>query len=315
MQGSVRILVDNLAGGGGLRHGWGFACLLESDEGKVLFDTGPEGEMLLNNMEVLGIDPAEIHHVVLSHAHWDHIGGLPALLRMRRKPELAIKRFRTPGLSGDDLPRIEVWVPKGFSDEVCEKIQSQGGECRVMDEPGEILPGMWSTGPMDGGLVEHGLLQSCQDGPLLITGCAHPGVVEMVEKAGALGMGPVRWVLGGFHLMADSREDLARVAQELKDLGVRRVGPGHCTGITAQKFFAEAFLEDCDSIQCGSSFVFNPKASGGPRGQEENGKESSQEGEQKSKQEDSEEIQQEGDQENQQEGDQENRQEGRQEGD
>jgi 7,8-dihydropterin-6-yl-methyl-4-(beta-D-ribofuranosyl)aminobenzene 5'-phosphate synthase len=201
---TVTVLYDNRALTAETRADWGFSCLIRGYEQTVLFDTGADGEILMHNMEVLGVDPREIDAVVLSHGHSDHTGGLDALL----------------------AANPSVTVHQGSSAAIC--------------------PGIITTAPM-GSVGESGLVLETGSGPVLITGCAHPGVVEMTKAASALAGRPVVTVIGGFHLASASTGDVERIIQELMALGVERCGPAHCTGEAAtsrmKAAFAAGFIE------------------------------------------------------------------------
>ena len=96
---SVTILYDNTSYTEGTEADWGFACLIEAHGRTLLFDTGAKGQLLLSNMAQLGIDPARIEQVVISHSHWDHTGGLDALLTRNPCPVLLPLRRNRPSVT------------------------------------------------------------------------------------------------------------------------------------------------------------------------------------------------------------------------
>ncbi len=77
------VLFDNTPHNPELQTGWGYSCLIETEKQTILFDTGSDGVLLLENMKKLGISPGKIQHIVISHEYWDHIGGLPYLLQRK----------------------------------------------------------------------------------------------------------------------------------------------------------------------------------------------------------------------------------------
>ena len=160
----LTILYDNTAVDPRLKSDWGFAALVEYGGHTLLFDTGADGSMLLDNMRQLDVDPQSIEAVIFSHEHGDHTGGLQALL--------------------DTGVRPTVYVPSAFSSAFKEQVRARTKLVEVTD-PLEILPGMHLTRPV-GSIVEQALAVETQDGTAMITGCAHPGVANMV-RAGARG--------------------------------------------------------------------------------------------------------------------------------
>jgi len=173
----ITIIYNNEANVG-LKSGWGFSCLIEGKE-KILFDTGDSGKKLIYNMKQLNIEPKDIGKVAISHDHWDHTGGLNEFLK----------------LNGN----AEVLHPESFS------------------KPTEISHGVHSTGALAGPIDEQSLVVNTDKGNLVITGCAHPGLEKIIEKARQLGK--IYGVLGGFHGFS-----------ELEKLqNIELIAPCHCT--------------------------------------------------------------------------------------
>jgi 7,8-dihydropterin-6-yl-methyl-4-(beta-D-ribofuranosyl)aminobenzene 5'-phosphate synthase len=219
----LTIVYDNNTADGRLTSAWGFACLVEVGSRAVLFDTGGDGAILMQNMAILDIDPAAIEAVVLSHSHADHVGGLGALLG-----------------SNDHLV---VYIPHSFPDEF---IQQVGERARVVPVSGpmEIVEGVRTTGEMGTAIVEQSLIVETARGLVVVTGCAHPGIVEIVRWAAA--QDEIELAIGGFHRRDRSRGEVQAVIEALLALRVRRVAPCHCTGTEATAAFEAAF---------GSAFV------------------------------------------------------------
>ena len=220
---TLTIVYDNNAYDPRLRTAWGFACLVETEGATVLFDTGGDGPTLLGNMDVLGIDPRDIDAIVLSHIHGDHTGWLLALLN----------RGITP----------TVFAPAAFPQEFKEAIHART-ELVEVTEAAELLPGIWTTGELGSGIIEEALAVESDAGLIVITGCAHPGVVEMVRQAKAVLGQSVALVTGGFHLGSASQSRIAEIVAAFRELGVQRVAPCHCTGDRARRMFAEVYGSD-----------------------------------------------------------------------
>ena len=214
------VIYDNNAYDERLQTAWGFACLVTRGTSTVLFDTGGDGTILLKNMGILGLDPLEIEAVVLSHIHSDHTGGLAALLDTGARPVVYVPAA-FPGTFKNNVRRIT------------RLVEVTGAE--------QVLPGIHSSGQVGTGIVEQALVAETEHGLVVVTGCAHPGIVEMVRRSKDSFGGQVAWVIGGFHLGGASESRIEGIITELRRLGVQRVAPCHCTGTQARRMFAEAF--------------------------------------------------------------------------
>jgi len=224
----VLVLYDNRAVRDDLLPSHGFSCLVKSERGGVvLFDTGESGPLLLMNMERLGVEPRTIQKLVLSHEHYDHTGGLLALLSV--------------------LSDTEIFIPSSFSSDFEKKLSAWKDRIRRVEEAEELTPGFFSTGEMKGVVYEQGLVVQGEAGALLIGGCCHPGVVKMVVRASQVVGQPVIGVLGGLHLYQSEDRVIASTLKELQNLGVNIVAPCHCTGFAgidmARSLWGSGFVE------------------------------------------------------------------------
>jgi 7,8-dihydropterin-6-yl-methyl-4-(beta-D-ribofuranosyl)aminobenzene 5'-phosphate synthase len=199
-----------------LKTAWGFACLIQTSEITVLFDTGGDGPTLMDNLAALTFDPGEIDAVVLSHIHGDHTGGLDALL------------------TAND--RLTVYLPRSFPAEFKAHLRNRVVE---VSESMAIADHIRTTGELGTAIVEQALMVETEQGLIVLTGCAHPGVVEIVRQAKAYG--DVYLVMGGFHLTGKSVDEVGAVIAELKRLGVQKIAPCHCTGEPAIRLFEAEF--------------------------------------------------------------------------
>jgi 7,8-dihydropterin-6-yl-methyl-4-(beta-D-ribofuranosyl)aminobenzene 5'-phosphate synthase len=231
----LTVLFDNFTDQEALQTGWGFAVLVETGDHTILFDTGADGEILLENMRLLGKDPLAVEAVVLSHAHGDHTGGLEALLATGVRPRL----FLLPGFP----PALRNFGGDGVE--------------RVIVAPGdEILPGIRTTGQVEGSVLEQALVFETRDGPLVLTGCAHPGPARMAEMGSEVAGRPVFAVLGGFHLFQATSQEVQGVISGFQDMGVVKTGATHCTGPNAIQAFEEAFGDDFMELGVGRVLRF-----------------------------------------------------------
>jgi 7,8-dihydropterin-6-yl-methyl-4-(beta-D-ribofuranosyl)aminobenzene 5'-phosphate synthase len=216
----ITILYDNNPFDPRLKTDWGFSALVEYHGETVLFDTGGDGRILLANMQLLGMDPARIQSVVLSHAHGDHTGGLIALLDGHRKPT--------------------VYLLPSFADAYKNQVMQ-------LTQVSEVTPGQWiadgilTTGEIQGNVPEQALLVRTENGLVIVTGCAHPGIVRIIERAVELTNDPVYLVLGGFHLGDKSKTDISTILADFRRLGVQKAAPCHCSGENAIAMFAAEY--------------------------------------------------------------------------
>jgi 7,8-dihydropterin-6-yl-methyl-4-(beta-D-ribofuranosyl)aminobenzene 5'-phosphate synthase len=218
------VVYDNNAYDPALRTAWGFACWVETAEATVLFDTGGDSAALLGNMAELGLNPRAIDAVVLSHAHSDHTGGLAGLI--------------------DTGARPTVYVPAAFPASFKADVRARTALVTVT-VPIEISPGIYTTGEVGSRMIEQALVVETGAGSVVVTGCAHPGIVEMVHKAKKVIAGEIALVLGGFHLGGASSGQIADIIDAFRRLGVQRVAPCHCTGDRARRMFVDAYGTDC----------------------------------------------------------------------
>lgn len=239
---TLTVLYNNHSRNPLVRPAHGMACLVEGLERTVLFDTGGDGVILLDNMKALGKDPQAVDAVVISHAHWDHTGGLFVFLHQAR-------------------PGIEVFVPKSVSALFREHVALLGAKPTVVDAPLEILRGLHSTGEMGDAKLpadrrEQALVFAGEAGAVVLTGCAHPAIVEIVRQAHHLVPGPIDAVIGGFHLKDAEADVAARAIAGLKGLGIRRIGPSHCTGDTHTEAFRRVWGDGLIDFDAGTTLGF-----------------------------------------------------------
>ena len=227
---TVIIVYDNYPYLEGLETDWGFAAWITDGDDNLLFDTGAKGNILLRNLEKLDIDPRSIQNIVLSHEHGDHVGGLHALISAGAEPV--------------------VYIPPSFSASFKERYQDRVELIEV--SPGlEIIDGVYTLGEIAGPPPEQSLVIDTDQGQIVITGCAHPGIVKIVEKASEDYGKEIKLVMGGFHLGEKSRDKMDQIIEEFQQIGVEYVAPSHCTGEQQISQFRDVYGESFLGIGVG----------------------------------------------------------------
>ena len=196
----VTIVYDNIASKGYIT-GWGFAAIIEKDDKVILFDTGWNGYALLQNLKTANINVKKITHIVISHKHWDHLGGLDSILNEGEKPL--------------------VIVPSSFSSNIKAEITKFGDLREVADKDTiEFMPGFYTTPQLSterDDLKEISLIFETSKGIVILCGCSHPGLDKIIDIAKTYGH--IHAIIGGFHGF-----------KEIEKLdGIDLIAPCHCT--------------------------------------------------------------------------------------
>lgn len=282
----VTVLVENTTFGRHVRAEHGLSFWIESDEKKILFDTGQTPDILRANADHLGIDLRSADAVVLSHGHYDHTGGLDMVLDLTAGADLylhpaALERRYSRAKSGDVS---EVGIPKGHDEET---LLRRTASLTFTREATCLGSGFWVTGPvpritsfedtggdffLDEACAHSDPIEDDQavyfptdQGTVVLLGCAHAGLVNTLSFVKTkTGGAPLTAVMGGTHLVSASPERMDSTMKAVAGMGLQMIAPMHCTGARAQTRFATEFPEAWEPIHVGSRFEFLMPASLAP---------------------------------------------------
>jgi len=275
---SVTLLVDNTAGNAELLGEHGLAFWIQWGPEGILFDTG-QGRTLGSNAHSLGLALAKADAVVLSHGHYDHTGGLDRVLQSARRAKV----YAHPGAFAPKYGRNDDGTSRSIGSPLSEEQVRQRASAWVPTTgPTEVCPGLFATGsiPRTTDFEDTGgpffLDQGCQqDDPLVddqaiffeavrgvvvLLGCAHAGVINTLRYVRELtGHKAIHAVLGGMHLRSASRDRLSRTIEALRRFNVERLGPTHCTGMSASAHMWAALPGRCFPCHVGTSITFDAR--------------------------------------------------------
>jgi 7,8-dihydropterin-6-yl-methyl-4-(beta-D-ribofuranosyl)aminobenzene 5'-phosphate synthase len=269
----------------GLRAEHGFSALVTARRGDqsttVLFDTGPSPDGLAVNAGFLELGLGDVQGVVLSHGHFDHAGGFAGLARLRGRSGLPLtvhpavwtrRRLAPPGGTVFEMPTLSKGALEREGFQVIERRQPSllaGGSILItgeVDRTTEFERGMppphqaWDGHQWqhDAAVVDdQALVVNLRgQGLVVITGCGHAGVVNIVRQALRLtGVDRLAAVIGGFHLSGPAFEPIIEpTVRALTELAPALIVPGHCTGWRAQSALAQALPDAWVQSSVGSRY-------------------------------------------------------------
>jgi 7,8-dihydropterin-6-yl-methyl-4-(beta-D-ribofuranosyl)aminobenzene 5'-phosphate synthase len=236
----IRVVFDNTSAREDLRRSWGFSAVVDFGGHRVLFDAGSDPILLLEHLEKMQIDPKTIEHAVISHQHGDHLRGVYWVFEKN--------------------PAMQVHFLDCFPDEAFRRATAVKMKPHRVTEPFEVVPGVYSTGIVEGEPPEQSLVIETSRGLVMLVGCSHPGVVKLVETAQTQRKkDSLRLLLGGFHMLRKRPDEIKTAINRLQGLNVQTVIPAHCSGDLAKELFPIAYGDQFNTAGAGRRIVIDDR--------------------------------------------------------
>lgn len=273
----ITCVVDNQARENtGLQHEHGLSFWIETEAGNLIFDTGQIAPVFAHNLGLLGFKIQDAAALALSHAHYDHTGGLDAVLSQSENLKIyAHSDLFQPRYSFRDGEYRSIGIT------ITQEQLSQHAELHLSRAAQEIFPNLWTTGEIsprpeaEGRSAHHfirvagawqadpyiddlSLVLKTSAGLVVICGCCHAGLLNTLRHARENFSRPIIRIVGGTHLKGTSEAELHHVAETLeRQYPNVELYLNHCTGAETQAFLAKRFGERVRAFPAGAMLEVN----------------------------------------------------------
>lgn len=234
---TIWVIYDNYSKKEGVKPDWGYSILIEGLDKSVLFDTGANPGIFESNFREMGIDAGKIDCVVVSHEHGDHANGITSFARLRNN--------------------IPVIIPVSFSQDFKTEMEKSGLHPLLVKEPAKICRNLYTSCEFSGAIPEQALVLNTKQGLVVMTGCSHPGIIEMLRQLKSTFNKNIYLVFGGFHLLQKTNSEMKSIIENMKALGVVKCGATHCTGDKQTRMIRDAFGENFVELGAGNVIIIN----------------------------------------------------------
>lgn len=260
----------------GLKHDFGFSTIIEYNGRTILFDAGTDAKVFESNLKALKIDLSKVDIAIVSHGHYDHIGGFDYLFSVNPDVKIYVPNdFFSIGAPArfpfsDTDPDVAKSLPKEmryFSGEsaadgmlTVPTGRFWKSNVEYITEAKEILPGVtiipttsklmgtfvkyppFEDNPQLIGMPELSVSFATEKGEIVISGCSHSTIESIVQETKKIRKGKIHMVVGGFHLIPYDREYIESLANRMKEeYEIESVAPAHCTGHLGFSIFQKVF--------------------------------------------------------------------------
>lgn len=262
------------------QHGISFFIHAEGESGarNIVVDVGQNTDALLHNMEQLNIAPESTDIIVLTHCHYDHTQGLNRFITRTGKTDIPVVAhpgiFRVHFVTDPFLRHVGV-----MAGDARKKIEDVGGRLFLTRDPLRLMPGLYTSGEIerksdfedpgialktleDGRIKDDDVMDdlsliACVEkkGNIIVTGCSHAGIVNIVSHAVKLtGNDKIEGIVGGFHLIEATEKRIQKTVEALAAFDIGWIAAGHCTGFRAQSALYSRFGESFMPLHSGMCF-------------------------------------------------------------
>ena len=234
----IRVIYDNTSAREDVEADWGFASVVTFRGRRVLFDSGTKPDLFLRNLKIMGVEPGSIETAMVSHQHPDHRNGIYRLYPLNRNIGVHF---------------LDVFYEKAYQEALAVEMEPERHT-----GPFELIPGAYSTGMIPGDPPEQSLAIETSKGLVLLVGCSHPGIANIVRATQKQrGVDSIRLLVGGLHMFRQSAEEIGPQIRQLQKLNVESVMPAHCSGDLAKEMFREAYGANFDTLGAGKVLRLN----------------------------------------------------------
>ena len=269
----ITILSENHTYNSALNAEHGFSCIVELKRKRYLFDTG-ESSLFIQNAHALNVNIVSLDGIIISHGHYDHAGGLMPYLE-----NFKAKIYATPGIFSERYSKKTRLHPIGVPF-TRKKYEEAGAIFKFVEKPLRLDENIYLTGPIprltdfekvedpfiirtengleaDAIMDEQALVISANEGLVIVTGCGHPGIINIINYAKKIsGEKKIDAIIGGFHLQNISQERFNSTVAALQENIINSIIPLHCTGMEATAKLYQALPQKVKFLSVGESFYF-----------------------------------------------------------